>query len=315
MAQIGLGTAQFGMDYGIANAAGACAREDIAAILARAADAGLKVLDTAADYGNAESRLGACLPQGHGFRIITKTPDLAGVADADTIVECLTEAFERSLHRLGVSAVYGLLIHNANNLLGPLGNVFWRTLEDFRARHLVEKIGVSVYTGAQIDRLLDRYPLDLVQLPLNVFDQRLIVGGQLAKLHRRGIEVHARSVFLQGLLLMPPDGLPKHLAHIARPLQRWQGFVRRHGLELVSGAIDFVRSQPEIDTLIIGVTGLPELDDVLAATAQPPSPSPFWPRFAIDDETVIDPRLWPPRARADIAPSSAIPDASRGTPS
>lgn len=311
MAQIGLGSAQFGMDYGIANTAGQCPKDDIARILARATDAGVELLDTAAEYGDAEARLGACLPKDHTFRIVTKTLDLATVIDADAIVEGLTDGFERSLQRLRQTAVYGLLVHNANNLLGPLGSVIWRTLEDFRTRKLVEKIGVSVYTGAQIDPLLDRYPLDIVQLPVNVFDQRLIAGGQLAKLHRRGIEVHARSVFLQGVLLVPPKKLPRHLRHVARPLQRWQGFVRRQGVDLVAGAIDFVRAQGEIDALIIGVTGVPEFDEILAAAENAPLPSPFWPRFAVDDETVIDPRLWPPR-RTTNSESSTVSDASRG---
>ena len=105
----------------------------------------------------------------------------------------------------GRGNVYGLLAHHADDLLVPGGRRVFEEMQRLLEEGLVRKIGVSVYSGQQIDSILELYTPDIVQLPLNLFDQRLLESGHLEKLKRRGVEIHARSVFLQGLLLIEPD--------------------------------------------------------------------------------------------------------------
>ena len=116
--------------------------------------------------------------------------------------------------------LYGLLAHDAKDLLGTTGDAIWQTMEELRAEQRVVRVGASVYNGGQIDAMLQRYPIDLVQLPLSVLDQRLIQSGHLDRLAERNIEVHVRSVFLQGALLMSPDRLPPHLAGLRPCLEQ-----------------------------------------------------------------------------------------------
>jgi aryl-alcohol dehydrogenase-like predicted oxidoreductase len=210
--QLGLGTVQFGGDYGVSNPGGRTPPDEVARILALAEREDIGLLDTAALYGDSEAVLGGALRRGHKFRIVSKTLkfDAARISQADA--SALRAGFENSLRRLRQDRLYGLLVHAAADLLRPGGELLWAALNELKREGLVEKIGVSVYTGEDIEAILLRFRPDLVQLPLSVLDQRLIAGGQLARLKAQAVEIHARSIFLQGLLLMEDAELPSTVA-------------------------------------------------------------------------------------------------------
>ena len=123
------------------------------------------------------------------FRIVTKTVELDATAAPDALLET---TFERSLVNLRQPAIYGLLVHNVDDLLGAHGDIIWKSLKQLQLQGLVSKIGVSVYTGEQIDALLQRFDPCLVQLPINVVDQRLITSGHLKKLKSRSPSTNSR---------------------------------------------------------------------------------------------------------------------------
>lgn len=266
--KLALGTVQFGLRYGVANTSGQPGEEEVRAILDHAASAGVKVLDTASLYGDSESVLGRCLPPGHDFRIVTKTPKFAGM-DADAAVSALDSAFAESCVRLCVSGVYGLMAHDANDLLGPQGEAIWQAMAALRADGRVGRIGASVYSGAQIDALLQRYPLDLVQLPLSLLDQRLLQGGQLDRLQARGVEIHVRSVFLQGALLMAPEALPPHLAGLRSHLEEIARRAGCLGITPLQAALRFAASLPQVSAVVCGVDSLAHFDELAAALDRP----------------------------------------------
>lgn len=294
--KIGLGTVQFGQDYGISNPGGRVDAQAIADILALAADSGVGVIDTAALYGESERILGATLPVNRSFRIVTKTPTFKSIAPEDAPAQ-LTDAFFKSLDRLRQDRLYGLLVHHADDLTGPNGERLWAAMSDLKDRELVARIGVSVYTGAQIDRLLRRYPVDLVQLPMNVLDHRLIEGGQIARLAERGVEIHVRSVFLQGLLLMEPQALDARFEDVRDHLIRLRAAWHRAGLTPVEGALRDVLIRPEVDTVVAGVTRPAELEEIVTAAARAQSAAAPFPdgAFALSDPSVLDPSRWPDR--------------------
>lgn len=289
--KLGLGTVQFGLDYGISNQAGRTPPEEVRNILQVAIASGIRVLDTAALYGTSEEVLGQSLPSDPAFDIVTKTPVFASDCISFDDARLLEETLHQSLSKLRQPGVYGLLMHNADNLLAENGELLMAKMLDLKRCGLVKKIGASVYAGDQIDRLLQRYPLDLVQLPVNVLDQRLLAGGQLARLKRAGVEIHARSAFLQGLLLMEPDSLPLYFESARAHLKGYHAYLREHGISPLQAALGFVVGLNEVDVVLCGINNRQQLDELIAV-AQPLTDFDRLMDFAIDDPAILDPSRW-----------------------
>lgn len=292
--RLGLGAVQFGLAYGITNVAGQVPAAVTAAILAEAQRCGIRVLDTAALYGSSEQVLGTLLPPDAPFDIVTKTAKFADVGDEAAAVKRLDETFTASLENLRRRRVYGLITHDADDLLGRHGTALWDALVSQRAAGRVRKIGASVYTGAQIDGLLARYPLELVQLPINALDWRLITGGQLARLKQRGIEVHARSLFLQGLLLQTPTSIASRFAPLQSCVAELHRRFAERGLTPLSGALAFGLQRAEIDCLIVGVTLQAEFHEIVASihAAAASRAEHDNSDLAIEDERILSPARW-----------------------
>ncbi|MNX24309.1 General stress protein 69 [compost metagenome] len=296
--RLGLGTVQFGLDYGISNHAGRVPQTEVSRILQVAAATGIDVLDTAAAYGLSEETLGEALPREHRFQVVTKTLPLGGKPVTAEAVRQVSETFKRSLERLGQEAVYGLLVHHAPDLLSEGGDLLWAELSELKRQGLVQKIGTSVYTGEQIDALL-ALPIDLIQLPLNVLDQRLLCSGHLDALKRQGVEIHVRSAFLQGVLLMPTSGLPAPFSEVRGHLDAYHEATARHGLTPAGAALAFLRSQEAIDAIIVGVTTGAQLQELQDAFQQPMPQGLDFRAFAWNDETVLDPSRWQAATREE----------------
>lgn len=285
--KLGLGTVQFGLAYGVSNDSGRTAPDEVARILARAAASGIDLLDTAPVYGDSEAALGQAAAG--RFRVVTKTPAFgAGAApDADRLERTLVE----SLAKLRLPAVYGLLAHNADDLLGPAGAQMMARMKALQAAGLVDKIGVSVYHAGQIDALLAQCDFDLIQVPFSLLDQRLLHSGHLTRLKQRGVEIHARSVFLQGLLLMAPDALPAFFAPVRAHLQACRDRFDALGASPLEAALAFVRTVGEIDIALCGVTDGAQLQQVCAA-ANGTLALEDVASFALRDEVFLNPATW-----------------------
>lgn len=291
---LGIGAAQFGMAYGISNRDGQTPPAEVAAILRYAGDAGLAVIDTAHGYGQSETVLGGALPAGTAFRIVTKTPAFPARPVRQVDAEQLERSFLASLAKLGQRSVAGLLVHGADDLIAPGGERLHAKLLQLKARGLVGKIGASVSSGEQIDALLERCEIDLVQLPVNVLDRRLIESGRIARLQRRGVEVHARSIFLQGLLLMAPDDAPPYFEPLRPLLRRYHECRREQGLTPEEAACCFIAGVPGIDQVIVGVNRLDQLVQNVAAFRKTYAPETrrLLDGFSIDNPRFLDPALW-----------------------
>lgn len=282
--RLGLGTAQFGLDYGISNAGGKTPREEVARILDCAERGDIDLLDTASLYGDSEAAIGAAIEPGRPFRIVTKTP--GGDAAA------MHRGFEQSLARLRRGCLYGLLVHAPGDLLKPGGDLLWREMTALRDAGLVEKIGFSAYTGDELDALLARFRPDLVQVPLNALDQRLLQDGRLAGLKHLGVEVHARSVFLQGLLLMGMDRVPADLRG-SRELAAYADFLARNGISRLQGALQFIRGVDLVDVALVGVTSHEQLQECIGVFEHPPAAPSDYAALASRDDILLNPSKWP----------------------
>jgi aryl-alcohol dehydrogenase-like predicted oxidoreductase len=285
VARIGLGTAQFGSAYGISNSLGQVPPGEARAILAQARDVGITVLDTAAAYGNAEEVLGSILPADAPFRVVTKTLPLSrGLA-------AVVERAHRSVALCGRRSLDTLLVHAAGDLASSDGPALWRALERLRDEGLFRRIGISAYFADDPRALAHRYRPAVMQIPVSLFDQRCIQDETLLELKRLGIEVHARSIFLQGLLLMAPADLPAKLNRAAAALAGVRARIADAGSSPLQAAIQFILDRPEIDVALVGVTRKSELDEIVSA-AMSASPALDWGSCALDDPFVLTPSLW-----------------------
>lgn len=270
--RLALGTAQFGMPYGVANQAGQITLSEARKILQFASDSGIDVLDTAISYGESEIRLGQVGIQ--DFKVVTKIPVIP--IGCNNITEWASEQITASMSRLGVRSLYGLLLHRSEDLLGSNGKLLYETLLKFKDAGKVQKLGVSIYSPHELDNIDNIFNVELVQAPFNIVDQRLHLSGWLDRLKARDIEVHARSVFLQGLLLMRPSDRPSKFNRWAAFWSKWDAWIEQAGITPLSACIRFACTFPQISRLIVGVDGISQLQEILLASEEPPLEVPSW---------------------------------------
>ena len=275
MTKLGLGTVQFGQAYGVSNTRGQVPTEEASRILARAAQAGVRVLDTAANYGAAEAVLAGL--DTAPFRIVTKTISVKNG------VEAVVARARQSAQTLKANT---LLVHAAADLQDT---ALWPALQALKAEGVFRHVGISVYVADDPLALAQKFKPDAMQLPFSVLDQRLLKSGVLTRLKDFGVEIHARSIFLQGLLFL--ETLPEKLRHAALELAVAKATIAASGATPLEAALGFVLSRPEIDVALVGVTSAAELDEILSA-AQKPLPALDWSALALADETVLTPSLW-----------------------
>jgi aryl-alcohol dehydrogenase-like predicted oxidoreductase len=290
--RLALGTAQFGLDYGVSNSDGKCPPPEAARIIERAAQAGVSLIDTAPVYGDAEQILGDILPTGHGFSIVTKTPSVANCRTPDEAADLVERTLETSLERMHVSRAHAVLVHHADELFGAFGEAVFARLASLQDGGATAMIGVSVYTGDQIDRVTTGFAMQTIQAPINVLDQRLVSNGNLKRLKDAGFEIQGRSIFLQGLLLMGMSALPAQFGALRSDLKRYHDAREAADLSKVEAAVGFVAHLPQINHVIVGVTSVGEFEEIAAAAQADLGGALDWPSFAATNHDLLDPSQW-----------------------
>lgn len=284
--KLSLGTVQFGLEYGIANENGRVSGDSVREILAEAVSHGINSLDTAITYGESEQVLGQIGVA--GWQIVSKLPAMPD--ETKDVGGWVTGQITDSLARLKVGHLYAVLIHRPDQLLGAHGRQLFEALEGLKKQGLTQKIGVSIYSPDELDRLYDGMHFDLVQAPLSILDRRLLESGWAQRLKQSGVEVHARSVFLQGLLLMPQALRPEKFLRWQNVWSEWSRWLNENRLTPVEACIRYVNSIKEVDKLIVGVDSAKQLLEILAATKEGLSNLPHWPQ-SIDND-LINPARW-----------------------
>lgn len=285
--RIALGTAQLGMPYGLS----ATRTMDVAtaeSMIRFAREKGIDTLDTAIAYESSEAVLGQIGV--HDFRIVTKLPSLPATDTA--ISEWVRSELEGAIRRLRVPQLHAVLLHRPRDLLSERGQELARALVAAKESGLVQRLGISIYNPSDLERLLPRLPTDIVQAPMNVFDRRLEAGGWLQRLKQLGIEIHARSAYLQGLLLLPEGRRPARFRPWASQFERWDGWRSESGVSAVQACLGHVLSYPEIAKVVVGADDqlqLAQTLDCAAVTVRVPE------ALSCPDERLIDPFLWPPK--------------------
>lgn len=288
--KLALGTAQFGMPYGITNRTGQLSQSQGAEVLASAYAQGISVLDTAMAYGDAEARLGQTGVE--HFQVVTKLSQIPLVLPSEMMDAgaWAKGQFTASLQRLGLPCVYGLLLHRPSDLLGQHGQDLLRALHVLQDQGLVKKLGISVYSPNELEPLLKLAQWDLVQAPLNLIDRRLQTSGWLHRLKDSGVEVHTRSAFLQGLLLTHASALPPQFSEWLDLWRAWDQWQIETSCSALDACLAYPQSFPEVDKVVVGVSGFDDLQKILAAL-HAPAPD-RWPHIDSNDEKLINPSQW-----------------------
>ncbi len=253
MNKLALGTVQFGLDYGISNQRGKVPREEVLAILTKAAESGIDFLDTAHGYGESETVIGEFL---HGrqldFRIVSKLPKCQ--------VEKAPNYLAETLQRLGQSSLYGYLFHDFATYRSHPAIFDW--FKEQKRIGKISKIGFSLYYPAELEYLLEkRVDFDLIQIPYSIFDQRF--AGYLPALNAQGVEVHARSVFLQGVVFKKPADLFGNLMKIREKIAKLHSISECSGRSVFGLCLSFVMANDSIDKVVVGVDSLNNFIDLI----------------------------------------------------
>ena len=264
MSKIALGTVQFGIDYGINSENGQVRPEEVRGILNYAYSQNIDLLDTAPAYGSSEKVLGEANVQ--NFKVVTKTRHFDNAEISNDDIDLLKKDFSCSLVDLRQESFYGVLVHDANDLLKPGSKKLFDQLESLKQAEKIKKIGVSIYDNKQLQSILENFDIDIVQLPFNILDKRLIDSGMLVKLQNRGIEVHARSVFLQGLLLMSNQDRPRKFHRWNALWKTWHEWLNDNQITALEAAIRHAVSMPEISKVLVGVDTKDQLKEIIIAS-------------------------------------------------
>ena len=286
MQRIALGTANFGSNYGISNHDGKLSYEVVAEIMKFAFKSGIRTLDTASTYGDCHEVLGRIGI--NGWNIISKVPAIP--ADCHDVVRFVTEKFEKTLENLRVERIEGLLLHNSGDLLGRSGDEIFSCLKKLRSQQLVSKVGVSIYDPTCLKDITERYEVDLIQGPINVFDNQIDESGWLDRLANLGIEFHARSIFLQGLLLSPEIQAEQFFGQWCDVFVDFNNWVKQSKESALEKCFSHVRSFQKASCILIGVDSVAQVCDVVAAMSHKPERAPSF--TSPNLETLINPSRW-----------------------
>ena len=288
MSKIALGTVQFGLDYGVASVDGKVDFSEVKNILDYARQQNINLLDTAPAYGDSEKVLGDANTQ--DFSIVTKTRHFHGNTISHHEVDLMKEDFSHSLSNLKQDRVYGVLIHNADDLFKVGADQLMEQLHQLKQMGEVDKVGVSVYGAEQLNFILDHFDIDLVQLPFNILDSRLFDDGMLSRLNQKKIEVHARSVFLQGLLLMDQKSRPSKFDRWHALWNLWHEWLNDHNMTALEATIRHAILTPEISKVLVGVDTQQQLEDIVMASkgVLPQVPA----ELLTEDVDLLNPSNW-----------------------
>ena len=281
-----LGSANFNQTYGIKK--NFIGKSEIKKLFNLAFKNKIRTIDTSPLYNKSEKIIGSL--NNNRFKIISKIPKPPKSIKRKNIQKWLKKNVMISLKNLKIKKFDCLLLHNANSLLLKNGSEIYKSIKNMKINGLTYKIGISIYDFNILDKILKKFKFDLIQAPLNILDQRLIEAGWLKKLKKRKIEVHARSIFLQGILLLKYNKLPKKLKKLKRKWVIWENWLKKNRLRALQACLLFVLNQRQLDGVVIGCDSKNQLNQILKIKKIKNNFS--IPELNIKNRRLIDPRKW-----------------------
>ncbi len=296
--KLALGTVQFGLNYGISNQQGQISKAQVKDILTHAKQLGIKTLDSAAAYGNSEQVIGE-LTDEQDFDIITKVPALT------TEQTSIMPYVKQSLNHLQKPRLSALLFHQADNLIShPDKAKLYQQLVEVKTQGLTKRIGVSLYSPSQLRQISKQFAIDIAQVPINVFDQRFLSPLCIKLCKQKQIKLHARSLFLQGLIFFDADNLPAYFSPFKEKIIAFNQLAKQLSCSKLTLALAIVAQDSHnyfdvIEQLVVGVCSVKQLDEIVQAYQQAQALKSSIDELAtLQDERLafINPSMWPAKA-------------------
>ncbi len=280
-----LGTAQFGGRYGISSRK---IVNDIQfkKIMDYSKKKKIKQLDTARGYGNCEARLKKN-KNIDSFNITTKIffPKKSNKKPEDYV----RFQINRIIKNLNLTKIYCVLIHNPGNF--PKRSKYFYALKKLKQEGLIKNIGFSVYETNYLKNIIKKYDFDTVQLPYSIIDRRFEESGCLKILKKKGIKIYARSIFLQGLLLLNYNKIPKKFKRKKRSnaWRSWSDWLKINELSPIDVCLNFVNSNKHIDQIVVGVHNLEHLKKIINFKRKKIHYPKFFP---LKNNKILNPLKW-----------------------
>ncbi len=277
--KLGLGTVQLGLAYGIKNKTGKPETDESSRMLRYAYENGIDTFDTAAAYGDSETRIGTFIKENHlqnKIKIVSKG-------------KCTKEknTVDESLRNLNVDCIDYYLLHDVRDL-----SESYDTLCLYKEEGKIKKIGVSVYDATQIEQCLLYDDIAVIQVPFNMVDNRLLRTGMLEKMKQKGIEVHARSIYLQGLLLMEEQDIPSHLSDVKPYIKRLDAIAHEVLLTRKQLLFSYAMGNELIDKVFVGCDNMAQLQENLDMCEIELMHADMQKQFADVPEKILNPSMW-----------------------
>lgn len=259
-----LGTVQLGMNYGVQKIKQPTTQKALE-ILNDAVDGGIAQIDTAEAYGNAEEIVGLFLKQRPSAReklkIISKLrPNILDEQEIDNYCAAIRMHLERSLQTLHVNYLDAYLLHSSRYVFN---DHILEALQCFKKEGLVRSVGVSVYESDEALQGVASPLVDFLQLPYSLLDQRMADAAVFTEAQKTHTMIHIRSVFLQGLLMMDVNKIPKHLGEVVPYIKQFQAVCAQKNLSPTMVALQFAKQQ-EAQAMVFGVDTVNQLEEDMA---------------------------------------------------
>lgn len=287
--KISIGTVQFGMEnYGILGTQ-QIQLDEIKSILNSLYEKGSRYIDTAPLYGDSEKNLGKVGVK--DWKVMSKMPPI----NPNNLFEIkkISSGVSNSLKNLSLKNAEGLFIHDPSNATHKNSGYIFDALFELKSKKIINNIGVSVYTPEELIHILDRFDLDMVQIPMNIFDQRFKNEGLLHLLEQKGINVHVRSVFLQGILLKNPQELPEYFNKWKSSFELFHNYCREINAEPLQVILSQILNEEKIDKVILGFDSIKSVYEIIYEINTLKNISFNNLLFSKTDINLIEPRLWP----------------------
>ncbi len=285
--KIGIGTVQFGLNYGISNFSGKVSEKVARKILYTGFSSSIDTIDTANNYGESERVLGRLALK--RAKIITKIS--ISSKETSNLELSIKKKIKNSLDRLKLKSLYGVLIHNPKLLKKYHYEATNKIFKNFKETGIIKKFGISVYNPKDLNEIIKHLSIDIIQLPINLFDRRMEKSGWLKKLKYKGIEIHARSIFLQGLLLLPKDKIPKKFLRYKKIFKDWYNWLDvHHDVNSKEACISYIKSLSEIDKIIIGFNNVSEIKEIVKIYKSKKKKK--FPDISSNRKLLLEPQYW-----------------------
>ena len=281
-----IGTVQFGLNYGVSNINGKVSFNEAEKILSLGKEYSLNTLDTAINYGDSEKVLGNIGVD--EWNVISKLPAIP--KKCNDIESWIDNEVKKSLDLLKLPYLYAILIHNPDDINGANKEYIISGLMKLKKIGKVKKIGISIYDPSELTSLVGNFPIDIIQVPMNIFDRRILYSKEITQMKADGCEIHIRSIFLQGLLLMNNDNRPEKFNRWKNIWLEWEKWLTENNLTPLEACLSYAASSSLVDKIVIGLTSEAELNEILNTSINSNLKPPKI--FDIEDKDLINPSNW-----------------------